>query len=76
MRTTVDLDPEAYRIAQGLASQRHETLGKVLGDAIMDVSRPISSTPIVVRDGPFRLPMISLVRVITPEEVAETIEED
>lgn len=76
MRTTVTLEPEAYRLARALASKRHQSVGKVLSDAILSQFRQPGEPAPKIEVDEFGFPVLRLGRVITPEEVAAAIEED
>lgn len=76
MRTTVNLEPEAYRLARALASQRNLTVGKVLSDAILDQFRPMTEITNRVEIDADGFPTLRLGRVITPEDVAAAIEDE
>lgn len=76
METTVDLEPEAFEKAQALAVERGQSIGKVLGDALLghhsDMRRPSTRVesdeegwPVIHNSGP-----------ITSEQVKAWIEED
>ena len=76
MRTTITLDERAYRLARAVAAQRHESVGKVLGDALLgkfDVAD--TSVGQVVIDQ-FGFPTVRTGTVITNEDVAKAIAED
>jgi len=76
MRTTVNLEPEAYRLARAIASQRKTTLGHVLSEAILgQLTSPHQPCMAVLRNEA-GFPSIYIGRVITPEEVALAIEEE
>jgi hypothetical protein len=66
MRTTIDLDPTAHRLAKILATQRNVSLGTIVSEAIMERYRAPETTEMA----------ISIGRPITSEEVRELIEED
>ncbi|RYG46988.1 hypothetical protein EON79_08615 [bacterium] len=76
MLTTVDLEPEAYRIAQAIATQQSRTVGEILSEAVVSQFR---SVPVVIEKleaGPDGFPLLFLNRPITSEEVATLIEEE
>lgn len=76
MRTTVNLEPEAYRLARAIADQRRQSVGKVLSEAILSQFRSPASQSTGVTTGPTGFPALYLGRPITPEEVAAAIEEE
>jgi len=76
MRTTINLEPEAYRLARAIATQRHESLGKVLSESILNQFRTNERASEEFRIDSDGFPRLTLGRVITPEDVAEAIEEE
>ena len=70
METTVELEPEAYRMAKALAAERGESLGKVLGDALLGRREAEIETD---AEG---WPIIRTERPIPSEQVKAWIEED
>jgi hypothetical protein len=76
MVTTVDLDPEAYRLAEALAAKRRQSIGKVLSDAILlGQHSTLEGEPSVTR-GSSGLPEIRFGEPTTLDEVQQAIEED
>ncbi len=76
MRTTVNLEPEAYRLARALASKRRQSVGKILGDAVLSQFRPSSAASTKVEADEHGFPSLYLGRPVTPEDVAAAIEEE
>ena len=76
MRTTIDLDPTAHRLAKILATQRNVSLGTIVSEAIMERYRAPEKTEMVIGTSEAGFPTISIGRPITSEEVRELIEED
>ena len=75
MRTTLTIDDRAYRLAQAVAAQRKESVGKVLGDVFVEhFSRvdPLSSGLELDADG---FPIMRLGRPISSADVSEMIDE-
>ncbi len=72
----MNLEPEAYRLARALASQRHLTVGKVLSEAIISQFQPRSEVSDSVEVDAEGFPVLRLGRVITPEDVARAIEDE
>lgn len=76
MRTTIDLDPQAYVIAANLAQERHQSLGKVISDLI------IAESPALTEDLPFEIsPLTGLAvfrspRPISSADVHELLKEE
>jgi hypothetical protein len=76
MRTTLTIEDSAYRLAQAVAQQKNQTVGKVLGDAIMErFGNPTPESSGIVLDGD-GFPTFRVGRPITPRDVQELIEED
>ena len=76
MRTTVDLPPSLHRRASALAAERSTSLSAVLADL---VARGLaqSEEPLRIASNPRTgLPVISIVRRVTSDEVADLIDED
>ena len=75
MRTTVNLEPEAYRLARALAAQRNLSIGKILSEALLSQFKPTSQnkSPLTIDSQGF--PRLSVGKIITPEDVAVAIEE-
>ena len=76
MRTTIDLDPTAHRLATALARQRNVTLSRVVSEAILDQLAPSRGEPIPIGTTDLGLPAVYIGRPITREEVAALIEEE
>jgi len=76
MRTTITLEPEAYRLARALAFQRHTSVGKILSEALLSQFRPTTIPSIEVIMDADGFPTLYLGRPLTSEEVASAIEED
>ena len=76
MRTTVNLEPDAYLLARALATQRRTTLGEILSEALLKLYRPEPDQPVGLVIDKSGFPTFYLGRTITSEEVAAAIEED
>ncbi len=76
MRTTVSLDVEAYRLAQAVASQRRQSLGKVLSEAILLQFRSAPKPKATIIMDEYGFPTLYVGSPITPEEVRAEIEEE
>ena len=76
MRTTISLSPEVYRLARAIAYQKHQSLGKVLGDALMHQFAPSDDLAPRLETDSDGFPVIYIGRPISLQEVAEAIEED
>lgn len=76
MRTTVDLNDEAYQAVKAIARDRDESMGKVMSELIMKgACQPNSDHKV----GEIRMvdgwPVVSIGRPITNEEVLEFLAE-
>lgn len=60
MRTTINLDPQAYRIAANLAQERQQSLGKVISDLI------IADSPASIQDLPLEISPLTGLAVFRP----------
>lgn len=76
MRTTVDLPASVHRRARDLASRQHRSLSAVLVDltirglATMDEPVDVSTDPVT------RLPVLSVGRVVTAQQVADILADE
>ena len=70
MRTTVDLTPEAYHLAKGIARDREESLGKTISDMITGAfAKPAHDEGPLFTIQPNGLPLFHSDRPITTEDV-------
>ena len=72
MVTTVDLDPEAYRLAEALAAKRRQSIGQVLSDAVLSLGRD----PGILEVDAQGWPIIRFGRPMTADNVRALTEED
>lgn len=76
MRTTVDLPPAVHRRARELAERRGQSLSAVLADltvrGIAQLDEPVRLT-VDPRSG---LPVVSLGRKITSDDVAKALDDE
>ena len=75
MRTTLDLTDEAYALAKAIAQEENLGLGRAISQIIIRFAHPESSpAPQVVHleDG---LPVVSIGRMVTSEDVRKILEE-
>lgn len=75
MRTTIDLDARAHRIAKAIAQQRKETMGQVISEALLAVFCPQtgeSKVTLGVSEAGF--PTFRTGRTVTLEEVEQFLE--
>lgn len=75
MRTTIDLDPRAHRIAKMLAARENKTLGRVISEAFLHVYAP---EEVNVRQGVSAagFPTIDIGRPISAKEVRDFLDEE
>ncbi|RYG34617.1 hypothetical protein EON81_15090 [bacterium] len=71
MELAVVLDPDAYRVAEALAAERHLSISKVVSDAVL---RQRTETTVV--KGALGLPEITFPRPLTDEDIRAAIEEE
>ena len=76
MRTTVDLPPAVHRRARELAERRGESLSSVLADltirGLAQLDEPVSLHT-DIRSG---LPVLSLGRRVTAQQVADALDDE
>lgn len=76
MRTTVDLPPAVHRRATALAHDRHQSLSAVLADLTVRGLGTLD-VPLEIRtDEVSNLPVISIGRTITSDEVADLLDDE
>lgn len=76
MRTTIDLDPKAHKLAKALAHQRKVSLGKIVSEAIMERFCPEPTRPVKYGISEAGFPTIDTGRPVTLEEVKAFLEEE
>jgi hypothetical protein len=73
MRTTIDLSPEAYHIAQSVARERNLSMGKVVSEFILkrvgDGVQPLGRSAA-------GFPLFASGKRITSEDVRDLLDED
>lgn len=67
MRTTLDIPDEAYFLAKAIARDQNRSLGRVVGDLILQSGRPEKSASIGMSDYDF--PIFRCARPVTTEDV-------
>lgn len=76
MRTTVDLPPAAYQRVKRLSEERAQSLSSTIADltvrGLAQLGQPVA-LHVSERTG---LPVVSVGRPVTSDEVAETLAED
>ena len=76
MRTTVNLEPEAYRLARAISMQRKTSVGKVLSEALLSQfrSEPTPNKSFIIDSEGF--PVLRIGKLITPEDVSNALDEE
>lgn len=75
MRTTIDLDARAHRIAKAIAQQRKETMGQVISEALLAVFCPeTADSKVILGVSKAGFPTFRTGRTVTMEEVKEFLE--
>jgi hypothetical protein len=67
MRTTLDISDEAYYIAKAIARDQNRSLGRVVGDLILQSARGSRSASIQMSD--YGFPTFRCTRPVTTEDV-------
>lgn len=76
MRTTVDLPPAVHRRARELAAERGQSLSAVISELTLRGLAQLDSPVRLDRDDRTGLPVLSLGRIITDEDVAEALDDE
>jgi hypothetical protein len=76
MRTTVDLPPAVHRRARELAERRGESLSAVIADLTVRGLAQIDEPVILRTDERSGLPVLSIRRRITAQDVAEALDDE
>jgi len=76
MRTTVNLPPAVYRRVQGLARQQGRSLSAVIADLTMRGLAQVDAPVELARDEETGLPVLSLGRAVTSQDVAEALDDE
>ena len=74
MRTTVDLEDRALKVAKAIAHKRQVSLGKVVSEAILDRYCAPETSETVLGTSAAGFPTFSTGRPITADEVKEFLE--
>ena len=67
MRTTLDISDEAYYLAKSIARDRNQSLGRVVGDLILQTSQGVKGASIQMSD--YGFPTFRCSRPVTTEDV-------
>lgn len=76
MRTTVDLPPAAHRRVQELAASRHQSMSRVIADLTLQGLAQLDVAIEYSRDPRTGLPVISVGRTVTSEDVADALDDE
>ena len=74
MRTTLNLDDDVIETARALASQKRKSLGEVVSELIRQAVQPTAKSA-AERNGIPLFPVARGARMVTPEIVAELLDE-
>jgi len=76
MRTTVDLPPAVHRRARELAEQQDRSLSSVVADLTVRGLAQLDAPVVLSLDKRSGLPVLSVGRTITSEDVAGALDEE
>ena len=74
VRTTLDISDEAYYIAKAIARDRNRSLGRVVGDLILQSSKGAKGASIEMSD--YGFPIFRCARLVTTEDVKALDDEE
>lgn len=74
MRTTLDIADEAYYIAKAIARDQNRSLGRVVGDLILQSARGSPGAAIAMSD--YGFPTFRCARPVTSEDVKALDDEE
>jgi len=74
VRTTLDISDDAYYIAKAIARDRNLSLGRVVGELILQASKGPSSASIQMSD--YGFPIFHCTRPVTTEDVRALDDEE
>src|SRR5271165_3200438 len=74
MRTTLDISDEAYYIAKAIARDQNRSLGRVVGDLILQSSKGAKGASIQMSD--YGFPTFRCARPVTTEDVKALDDEE
>jgi hypothetical protein len=74
VRTTLDISDEAYFIAKAIARDQNRSLGRVVGDLILQSAKGAAGASIGMSD--YGFPTFRCARPVTSEDVHATDDED
>jgi len=74
MRTTLDLDIDAYHVAKAIAKQKKISLGKAVSEIVLGTGKQATSdSGIRLENG---IPTFGTQQVLTPEMVSELLNDE
>jgi len=74
VRTTIDISDEAYYVAKAIARDQNRSLGRVVGDLILQSSRGAKGASIKMGD--YGFPIFRCARPVTTDDVKALDDED
>lgn len=74
VRTTLDISDEAYYLAKAIARDQNRSLGKVVGDLILQSVKGAKGAPIQMSD--YGFPIFHCTRPVTTADVEALDEEE
>jgi hypothetical protein len=74
VRTTLDISDEAYYVAKAIARDQNRSLGRVIGDLILQSARSGKGASIEMSD--YGFPTFRCIRHVTSEDVKALDEEE
>jgi hypothetical protein len=74
VRTTLDISDEAYYIAKAIARDQNRSLGRVVGDLILQSTRGTKDAAIKMSD--YGFPTFRCTRAVTSEDVKALDDEE
>lgn len=75
MRTTLDIQDEAYAIAKAIAQERNEGLGRTISEIILKFAHPPVPPPANAMQMKNGLPVVRIGRVVTSDDVRRVLDE-
>ena len=76
VRTTVDLPPDAHERAKRLAAERHQSLSATLAYLMIRGLASLGEPATISTDPVSGLPMLTLGRRVTSDDVAEALDDE
>lgn len=76
MRTTLDLDPKALKVAKAVARNQKVSLGALVSDILLKHFMPDQGAVPPIGTTDLGLPALYVGHTVTPEEVEAAIEEE